>query len=237
MQRGVVDDGAVIGGVGVLLDRVEGAQAEDVLGEDGVGVAQPGPDLGDAEAARAEGEGRTRGRRRDRGGGAVGKVELGGPPCGGMGIERSGAAAQEGAETDEPAGGDGRGAVAAERAGQDDVRRGAGQHGEIVRHLADAFFGRGQAHGPAHGAAHPGARVGGGGPDGLGEAAEDDEIDGLEARFEQAEDGDAGVFGAVAAAQRPAAADDGALHGGFEQARQGGEALGREDGESVGEGG
>ena len=187
-----------------------------MFGEDGVGVAEPGADLGDAEAAGAQGDGRTRGGGRDGDGGTVGEVEQGRPVGGRVGGEGARIGAEEGAEADEPAGRDGGSAIAALRTGEDDAGRGAGEHGEVVRHLADALFGRGEADGAAHRAAHPGARVGGGGPDGFGEAAEDDEVEGLEPGFEQAEDGDAGVFGAVAAAQSPAAADDGAFHRSFE---------------------
>ena len=141
-------------------------------------------------------------------------------------------AAQHGVEAHQPAGGDGGGAIAAAGAGEDDLGRGAGGHDEIMGHEADGFLRRGQPGGAAHGAAHPGAGIGGGGPDRFGQAAQHDQVGLLEPGFEQAPDEDARVFGALAAAQGAAAADDLAGEGGFQQAGQRVGALGREDGES-----
>ena len=60
-----VDGAAAIGGTGRLVDSVELRQREDVLGIDGVGVAQPVLDLGDRET-RGTGRGGARGWSRLR---------------------------------------------------------------------------------------------------------------------------------------------------------------------------
>ncbi len=73
--------------------------------------------------------------------------------------------------------------------GAGDEDAGAGhRHGEIVGGKADAAFGRRQADLGAHGARQPGVGAGLGRPDAFVEAAEDDEIDRLQAGFERPPD-------------------------------------------------
>ena len=55
-----VDDGAAIGGAGRRVDGVERREPQDVLGVDGVGIAQPVLDLGDREPRRPRGARRLR---------------------------------------------------------------------------------------------------------------------------------------------------------------------------------
>ncbi len=58
---GGVDDGAALGGAGRGIDRIERPQAQNVLGVDRIGIAQPMFDLGDRKAFRPR---RARRRRR-----------------------------------------------------------------------------------------------------------------------------------------------------------------------------
>ena len=63
---GGVDDGAAVGGAGRGVDRVERLQSENMLGVDGVGIAQPVLDLGDRKARRPRRARRLRRRLRRR---------------------------------------------------------------------------------------------------------------------------------------------------------------------------
>ena len=72
--------------------------------------------------------------------------------------------------------------------------------------LADSFLGRRQADAGAHRAGQPWARFGHRRPDCLGQSAQDNHIDGLQAGFQQTPDEDARVFRSAAAAQRATAA-------------------------------
>ena len=79
--------------------------------------------------------------------------------------------AEECVQALKPAGRHGRGAVTAQWARKDDVRRGAGGHHPVMCHLADHLLRGGQFGGGAHGSAHPRAGVSGSRPDTLGESA------------------------------------------------------------------
>ena len=108
-------------------------------------------------------------------------------------------------------------AVAALGAGQDHLGRRHRGGQKVMRGDADRRLGRGQADGGAHRAGQPRAGLGRRRPDGLDQAAEHHDVDGLQPRLQRSPDEDARMLDAAAAAQRAAAAHHLALQQRVEQ--------------------
>ena len=212
-------EAAIVGRIGRFLQRGQWPEAQHVFGVDGVGIAQPGLDLGDRKPARAQRDRRARARRPDRAWSLGRLIQVADPVRGGMQWQSRVLAGEQGFQAGQPTGRHHRGTVAAAGAGQHHSRRGAGGSDEVVGGLADDLFGGWQADGGAHGSGQPGTGVSGRRPDTLGEATEHHDIGGLKPRFEQPPDEDTRVFCAVSPAQRTAAAHGGTLEHRVQQAR------------------
>ena len=189
LAQRAVDDDAAVGGARRQVDGVELAQLENVLGVDGVGIAQPVLDLGHRQRGRPRRARRLRRR-------LVGALDLGGT------IERArpgeiviAAVARTlpalfAGHRGEPlheARGHGRRAGQLGRIGEDHLV-GAERLREIVGGERDAPLRQIEAERVAHGPAEPGIGARLRRPDALDQPAEHDAVDALQPRFERAVD-------------------------------------------------
>ena len=150
--EGLVDELAALGRTRIGGDGFQGVQPQHAAGVDRVGVAHPRFDLGDGEGARAGGEGWARLGGLD-GADFLGAVELFDPgqPLLRLGVDDAVEveAAKHGVQAQQPAGGDGGGAVHALGSGQDDAGSARGLD-EIMGGDADLTFRDGEAEGFPH---------------------------------------------------------------------------------------
>ncbi len=203
-----------IGGFGLGVDWLEGAQAEDVPRIYRVRIAQPCLDLRHGELARAGGD-RRAGRGRLNGGNHHGRIQQPLPIqqsalCARI-SRRPSAVMQRGAKSQQPSARHRRGSLLASRAGEPHL--GCRERlAEIVGRQAYSPLRQGQPEGLQHRPAHPGAGLRLGRPTLLVEAAEDHHVRALQPRFQWTPDGQARM-------PAPGRPNDMPRHQGIEQLR------------------
>ena len=229
-----MDDQPIVRLVRRLLQRVQRADAEDMLGIDRIRVLLPGLHLTHTQPARALCHRRPWFGRRDRHRRTTGLIEQRRPRRRRVRRQRLllpilPLPGQVGVDPHQPARRHGRGAVPAPRARQHHKRCRRHQHREIMGRLPDAFLRRRQPTGGAHRPAHPWAGIGRGGPYPFRQAAQHDQIGREQPRLQQAQDCDPGMLCPVQSAQRPARPYHGPGQCGVQQARQRVKRLRRQD--------
>ncbi len=196
---GGVDDGAALGGAGRGIDRIERSHAQNVLGVDRIGIAQPMFDLGDRKALRS-----CRARRHRRGlrlrPHPLRPVELARPCEIRMAARHGGLPALAGdrGETLDEARRHRRRAGDLCRMAQHHLAR-AEELREVVGREADAAFRQIEAERKPHRTAQPGVGIAFRRPGAFDKAAKHDAVARGETRFERPEDAHA-----QARLQRPA---------------------------------
>ncbi len=202
---------AALGRTGGSVEPVERAQLQYVARIDGIGIAQPGLDLGDAEHGRAQLDSRRRRRPGDARGGRVG-IDQPGEPAEALAAHERLAPAHFAAHRRQPleeARGHGRRTADLGGAGEDEFRR-AAELREVVGGQADAPLRRLQPERRPHRPAEPGIGAHRRRPAILDQTRQHHAIDRDETGFQRTEDAQPGG-GVERRAHRP----------GGEQIRQG----------------